>query len=172
MRSNNNIIAQLSNEKIATNDNIVNDVDEVIKLINKGNVLIKFYSLGCGHCSSMMPEWNKLINMQSPTHPPHTIISIESSFLGEPKIAALISRLKINVSGFPTIVFVTSNKAINYNGPRTAHDMNNFITTHTSKVKHSGGSKKYVGKRHNTRRRHNRRNRRNKTKRGGCGCGI
>ena len=186
MRSN-KIIAHLSNNKdISQNDNVtVTDIDEVIKLINKGNALIKFYSSMCHHCTTMGPAWTELINMpQESTKTQYTIISIESEFLGNPKISALITKLKINVSGFPTIVFVDHNKnSINYEGPRTANNMNNFVINHLrmSNKKQTGGNrKKYGSTRHNnirtrrTRRtrhtRHTRHN--NKTRRGGCGCGL
>ena len=178
MRSN-KIIAHLSNNNdISRNDNVtVTDVDGVIKLINKGNVLIKFYSSMCHHCTTMGPAWTKLINTPQESDTQYTIISIESEFLGNPKISALLSKLKIHISGFPMIVFVSHNKSIiNYEGPRTALDMNNFITKHTNKSmakKQTGGNrKKYASKRHNTihtRHRHTRRVK--KSKRGGCGCG-
>ena len=115
--SSNKIIAQLSNRKdISQNDNVtVTDVAGVIKLINKGNVLIKFYSAGCHYCIKMVPAWTDLITKGTINNNQLAIISIESEFLGNPEITALLTDLKIHISGFPTIVLITSNKSvINY----------------------------------------------------------
>ena len=176
--SSNKIIAQLSNKNdILPNDNVsVSDIDGVIKLINKGNVLIKFYSAECYHCNEMVPSWTELINMKGSNNKNQpAIISIESEFLRNQKITALLSNLNIQVSGFPTIVFVSHNKSvIAYEGARTAHDINTFINTqsigikrgHISKRKHTRVSnKKYTRKLRKS-------TRRNKSKRGGCACGM
>ena len=182
--SSNKIIAQLSNRKdISQKDNVtVTDVAGVINLINKGNVLIKFYSAGCHHCIEMVPAWTELINMKGSNNKNQpAIISIESEFLGNKEIHALLTKLDINVSGFPTIVFIKSDKSvINFEGPRTAHNMNKFINEHSigknsghssNSNKQKGGiSKKYVVKLRNTKR--NKRNTKRNTKRGGCVCGM
>ena len=168
------IIAQLSkNGDISQKDNVtVTNVANVCNLIKKGDVLIKFYSSHCHHCIEMGSEWTNLINTpQGSAEPRHTIISIESGFLRNQEIHALLSKLNIHVSGFPTIIFVCRDKSIvNYEGPRTAHDMNNFINKNiTTSMKRTGGiSKKQFRKRYNK----HRTKRYNKNKRGGCACGM
>ena len=177
MRSNKNI-AQLSNESdTSQKDNIyITDVTGVVNLINKGDALVKFYSKGCPHCTAMIKEWDKLIQLNS-DEPQHAIISIESNFMRNPEIAALLTKLNIHVSGFPTIVFINKNKlVINYEGPRKALDMNAFIinnSTNSKSIKSGGynSSKKHNVKRRKTKRT-NKTKRRNKTKRGGCACGM
>ena len=170
MSSNKNI-AQLSNRNdISQQDKVtVNDVAGVFSLIKKGNVLIKFYSADCHHCIEMAKEWDDLIKNHVSNKNQPAIISIESEFLGNKDIHALLTALKIHISGFPTIVFVKHDKSvIVYEGKRTAKTINEFISIHSmsknskhsmsKNSKHSKGnkqnggiSKKYVGKRQNKR---------------------
>jgi thiol-disulfide isomerase/thioredoxin len=79
--------------------------------------LTLFHMNGCGHCVALKPKWQK--NKQKYKD----LLPIEDIEYSENPAAAK----KYNVNGFPTIIFThKGKKVIEYNGDRSAKDLENF----------------------------------------------
>ena len=99
---------------------------EVMELKNKHGVVL-FYMNGCGHCVTMKPAWNKLINELKEKHKNEIILgAIESGGMD------IFNKhgLKPSVSGFPTILYFNPNKPDkpeSYTGDRSYEDLKKWI---------------------------------------------
>ena len=99
---------------------------EVMELKNKHGVVL-FYMNGCGHCVTMKPAWNKLINELKEKHKNEIILgAIESGGMD------IFNKhgLKPSVSGFPTILYFNPknpDKPESYNGDRSYDDLKKWI---------------------------------------------
>jgi len=106
---------------------------EVMELKKKHGVVL-FYMNGCGHCVTMKPAWNKLINELKEKHKNEIILgAIESGGMD------IFNKHGLNpsVSGFPTILYFNPNKPDkpeSYSGDRSYEDMKKWI------LKKKGGS--------------------------------
>jgi thiol-disulfide isomerase/thioredoxin len=76
------------------------------------NELILFHMNDCGHCKTLMPEWEKFVDENS------TNIATRSVELNDDP--SLVKKYKID--GFPTIILIGKGgkKLDTYEGPRTA----------------------------------------------------
>jgi thiol-disulfide isomerase/thioredoxin len=99
---------------------------EVMELKKKHGVIL-FYMDGCGHCETMKPAWNKLINELKDKHKNEIILgAVESSNMDMFKKHGISP----SVSGFPTILYFHPNKITNpesYNGDRSYEDLKKWI---------------------------------------------
>lgn len=106
---------------------------EVMELKKKHGVVL-FYMNGCGHCVTMKPAWNKLINELKEKHKHEIILgAVESGGMD------IFNKhgLKPSVSGFPTILYFNPknpDKPESYSGDRSYEDMKKWI------LKKKGGS--------------------------------
>lgn len=112
---------------------------EIMELKKKHGVVL-FYMNGCGHCVTMKPAWNKLINELKEKHKHEIILgAIESSNMD------IFNKhgLKPSVSGFPTILYFNPNKPDkpeSYTGDRSYEDLKKWIL----KKKDAGADNKLV----------------------------
>ena len=112
---------------------------EVMELKKKHGVVL-FYMNGCGHCVTMKPAWNKLINELKEKHKNEIILgAIESGNMD------IFNKhgLKPSVSGFPTILYFNPknpDKPESYSGDRSYEDLKKWIL----KKKGSGAGNKLV----------------------------
>ena len=99
---------------------------EVMELKKKHGVVL-FYMNGCGHCVTMKPAWNKLINELKEKHKHEIILgAVESGGMD------IFNKhgLKPSVSGFPTILYFNPNKPDkpeSYSGDRSYEDLKKWI---------------------------------------------
>jgi hypothetical protein len=99
---------------------------EIMELKKKHGIVL-FYMNGCGHCETMKPAWNKLINELKDKHKNEIILgAIESGSMDMFKKHGISP----SVSGFPTILYFHPNKLTNpesYNGDRSYEDLKKWI---------------------------------------------
>jgi hypothetical protein len=99
---------------------------EVMELKKKHGVIL-FYMNGCGHCETMKPAWNKLINELKDKHKNEIILgAIESNNMDMFKK----SGISPSVSGFPTILYFHPNSITRhdaYKGDRSYEDLKKWI---------------------------------------------
>ena len=112
---------------------------EIMELKKKHGVVL-FYMNGCGHCVTMKPAWNKLINELKEKHKNEIILgAIESGGMD------IFNKhgLKPSVSGFPTILYFNPknpDKPESYSGDRSYDDLKKWIL----KKKGAGADNKLV----------------------------
>ena len=112
---------------------------EIMELKKKHGVVL-FYMNGCGHCVTMKPAWNKLINELKEKHKNEIILGAVES--GDMDIFNKHG-LKPSVSGFPTILYFNPknpDKPESYSGDRSYEDLKKWIL----KKKGAGADNKLV----------------------------
>ena len=80
----------------------------------KGIWLVEFYAQWCGHCRNLAPEYEKAAK----------------ALKGIANIAAINAdkeRTDVQIQGFPTIKFFNDGKMSDYDGPRTADGIVDFM---------------------------------------------
>lgn len=105
-------------------------------------VIGKIHANWCGHCKSLVPEWEKMksaINSAG-LEKKYKFVEIESANQG-PKVKYINnhhlknSESKLSLQGgYPTLFKIKDGKLSYYKGPRRAIDMTNWYTNHTVKV--------------------------------------
>lgn len=109
-----------------------------------GGALILFFSNGCGHCTSMKPEWNNLkkkLNELQGDLDGVNIVSVNSDAAGE-----LDSEWHDYARRVPTIIAVDKKgKKHDYNKERTTEDFVKFMKEVLSNTPQKGGRKKRKG---------------------------
>lgn len=105
-------------------------------------VIGKIHANWCGHCVSLVPEWEKMKNAvnKSDLAKKYTFEEIESKIQG-PKLKFINnnhlknSATKLSLQGgYPTLFKIKDGKLSYYKGPRRAVDMTNWYTDHKVKV--------------------------------------
>ena len=82
--------------------------------VKKGIWLVEFYAPWCGHCRNLAPEYEKAAK----------------ALKGIANIAAIDAdkeRTDVQIQGFPTIKFFNEGKMTDYDGPRSADGIVDFI---------------------------------------------
>lgn len=82
--------------------------------VKKGIRLVEFFAPWCGHCKTLAPEYEKAAK----------------ALKGIANLAAIDAsseRTDIQVQGFPTIKFFNDGKVSEYDGPRTAEGIVDFM---------------------------------------------
>jgi thiol-disulfide isomerase/thioredoxin len=82
-----------------------------------GNTINLFKAEWCGHCKAFKPTWEKLMNELGN--------KIKFITFDSETDAKMITEYKIE--GFPTIIMIVNNKAIEYVGPRDEQSLRDFI---------------------------------------------
>ena len=99
-----------------------------VKAMNKrvqsgGANLLLFYATWCGHCQSLHPEWERLKGMVEGMS--LTMNELEHSTL------AYISKRDLapycNVAAYPTMVLFKDGSRAQYNGPRVAEAIRDWL---------------------------------------------
>lgn len=89
-------------------------------------ILVEFFAPWCGHCKSLAPEYEKLAKAMKGVAKVAAVDAHENPSLAQP----------YGVQGFPTIKFfgMDRTKPLDYNGPRTAQGMSEFVLRELNKV--------------------------------------
>ena len=82
--------------------------------VKKGIWLVEFYAPWCGHCKSLAPEYEKAAK----------------ALKGIANIAAVDAtkeQVDVQIQGYPTLKFYVDGKVTDYDGPRTADGIVDFV---------------------------------------------
>lgn len=115
-------------------------------------VVGKIFAHWCGHCQTLLPEWEKLVRaidtkqkINKFTNTKYKFVEIEQSEQ-EAGIARVNHLYLVNTGhslaiqgGFPTLFKITDGTLEYYNGPRTYLEMLRWYMSHSSKEK--GGNR-------------------------------
>lgn len=92
----------------------------LIKMMKIGNVVILFHAKWCGHCHTLRPEWDSLVNKcrQQNLTRKFALAEVESSSMD--KLKELMQQ-ELPIQGFPTIaMYRQGQKLPDYEGERTS----------------------------------------------------
>jgi thiol-disulfide isomerase/thioredoxin len=108
-----------------------NDALNLSKLLNDGNWMVLYYADWCGHCKTMKPEWQKVVdNLSNPGNNitnKVNVAEIESQHIGK-----LLN--KPEIEGFPTIKMYNKGKEIaNFEDERIASKIEEFANNNSRK---------------------------------------
>ena len=84
-------------------------------------VLVLYYSPRCGHCTAMMPEWDKVDN----AHKGDSLIEVKK-VNGDKESDKAASA---GIEGYPTIILYTGGEKNTFTGDRTAEALESFLVT-------------------------------------------
>jgi len=102
------------------------DALNLSNLLKDGDWMVLYYAEWCGHCQTMKPEWNKVVNKMKNNNNLN-IAEIESNHIDN-----LIN--KPTIQGFPTIKMYNNGKEIaNFEDERVADKMEKFAMTNSKK---------------------------------------
>ena len=92
----------------------IKDINQMVDMLDKKvPMVIKFYAEWCGHCKTLEPEWNKVIENANSKHKGKNIaiVAVEDKILNKDDfMKTLKARVKsLDVNGFPTIGTITYN---------------------------------------------------------------
>lgn len=82
--------------------------------VKKGIWLVEFYAPWCGHCKNLAPEYEKAAK----------------ALKGIANIAAVDAtkeQVDVQIQGYPTLKFYVEGKVTDYDGPRTADGIVDFV---------------------------------------------
>jgi thiol-disulfide isomerase/thioredoxin len=107
-----------------------NDALNLSKLINDGNWMVLYYADWCGHCKTMKPEWQQVVNKLNTSNKNTdkiNVAEIESQHIGK-----LLN--KPEIEGFPTIKMYNNGKPIaDFDEERVASKIEEFANNNAEK---------------------------------------
>ena len=86
-------------------------------------VLVEVYAPWCGHCKSLAPQYEQAANLLKESNSPVVLAKLDGS---QEEERNLVSRLQVR--GFPTLIFYNHGVAVQYGGPRTAEGIVAWVT--------------------------------------------
>ena len=106
-----------------------NEASNLSNLLKDGDWMVLYYADWCGHCQTMKPEWQKVVNKMKTTNIVN-VAEVESNHIN-----SLINKPQVN--GFPTIKMYNSGiEKANFEEERVADKMEKFAmsnATHSMK---------------------------------------
>ena len=106
-----------------------NDASNLSNLMKDGDWIVLYYANWCGHCNTMKPEWQKVVDTMK--HPSNAnkinIADIETSHIDQ-------LTHKPEIAGFPTIkMYNSGNEIANFEDERIADKIHKFALLNSSK---------------------------------------
>ncbi len=94
-------------------------------LAKKPKALVLFFTMNCGYCKDLSPEWEKAQEQL-----PDVMTSVDCTNTEDPGVKAVMR--KYNVTSFPRMAFF-NNGVIqeDYNGPRKSEDILQYVKSKT-----------------------------------------
>lgn len=99
---------------VLTNDNFDNVV------YSKDIVLVEFYAPWCGHCKQLTPQFEKAAKQLKESEPPVVLGKVDATV--ETELAT-----KFDVTGYPTLKWFKDGKPYEYEGPRDADGIVDYM---------------------------------------------
>lgn len=119
-----------------------NKASNLSNLMKDGNWIVLYYANWCGHCNTMKPEWQEVVNRMK-THNNNTnnsiinIADIESSHIDH-------LTDKPTIAGFPTIkMYNSGNEIANFEDERVADKIHQFAILNSKKTHKSSHKKSH-----------------------------
>ena len=84
-------------------------------VLSKDLIAVEFYAPWCGHCKQLEPEWRAAASKLKARDPPIYLGKVDATAAGNRKIASMYG-----VQGYPTIKLFRKGNIGDYNGPRKA----------------------------------------------------
>ena len=106
-----------------------NDASNLSNLMKDGDWIVLYYANWCGHCNTMKPEWQKVVDtMKNPSNTNNiNIADIETSHIDQ-------LTHKPEIAGFPTIkMYNSGNEIANFEDERIADKIHKFALSNSSK---------------------------------------
>uniref|UniRef100_A0A6C0F196 Thioredoxin domain-containing protein n=1 Tax=viral metagenome TaxID=1070528 RepID=A0A6C0F196_9ZZZZ len=95
------------------------DASNLSNLLKDGNWMVLYYAEWCGHCKTMKPEWQKVVNKMSKSNTVN-VAEVESEHIGD-----LVHKPKVD--GFPSIkMYNKGSEVSNFEDERVADKIEKF----------------------------------------------
>jgi len=102
------------------------NLDQFIR--DNDKVLVEFYAPWCGHCKALKPNWAKAaLELEGDSSVSTVLAKVDAT-------QHQASASKFGVSGYPTIKYFDSGEVEDYNGPRDADGIVNWVKTRARPV--------------------------------------
>ncbi|XWV25148.1 thioredoxin domain-containing protein [Tupanvirus deep ocean] len=88
--------------------------------------LYYFHSPLCKHCKDFNPAWEEVANRLK------NINGINMHKIDATRSENENLAFYYNITGYPTVILVTPDKNVEYNGDRSAHDLHNFVVSNVN----------------------------------------
>ncbi|KAI8326695.1 thioredoxin-like protein [Choanephora cucurbitarum] len=107
---------------------VANEFKDIV-LDKTKDVFLEVYAPWCGHCKRLAPTWEQLGKAAAEQDPSIVIAKLDGTENDIPEEAGF------DITGFPTLKFfkAETNEMIDYEGDRSAEDLTEFISKHSSK---------------------------------------
>ena len=94
-------------------------------ITKKPKVLVLFFTMNCGYCKELSPEWEKAQEQM-----PDVMTSVDCTNTEDTGVKAVMK--KYNITSFPRMAFF-NNATIqeDYNGPRKSEDILQYVKSKT-----------------------------------------
>jgi thiol-disulfide isomerase/thioredoxin len=140
-----------------TDPKVKMDPSEVLKIYNKGTtpMFVEFYANWCGHCKSLAPIWKNLTSTLEKDfkNKDLAMVAVENAVMKNKDIHSVLSDIKLEVRGFPTIGLIKNKKFTEYNGGRDEKSMLAFIKKQAWGIMEGGKRRKSIKRRKTIKRR-------------------
>jgi len=104
---------------VLTNDNYKETLEK-----NAEGILVEFYAPWCGHCKKLEPEWDKAAEQLHSDGIKIPLSKVDAT------VESTLSN-EVGVSGYPTIKWCVASKCADYDGPRQADGIVQWVKTMT-----------------------------------------
>lgn len=91
------------------------------KILNEPFALLYFYSPNCPHCQKFNKDWKEVYDKLK------GVKGLNIDEIDGTKIENESTLAHYDISGFPTVLFISPDKKVEYEGDRSSKDLYNFV---------------------------------------------
>jgi thiol-disulfide isomerase/thioredoxin len=109
-------------------------LNNIVEKPNPGSndvIVVLFYADWCPHCVSTKPEWAKLTNKLDGKNVNGKNVQVKAVNCEGSEVEKEVAN-DVGVSGYPTIKVMKNNENVEYNGPRNAAAIEEFVSKQCS----------------------------------------